>query len=43
MCLSLSINYLVATRTDNDDIILHDYCGICLPSMSVAEQEHIGY
>lgn len=37
MCLSLDINYLVATRTDNDGIILRDQCGVRLPSMNTAE------
>lgn len=34
MCLSLDINYLVATRMDNHGIILCDWCGVHLPSMN---------
>lgn len=33
MCLSLNINYLVATRTENDDIF-HDESGVHILNMN---------
>lgn len=37
MCLSLDINYLVATRKDNDDVLLRDECGTHVPNMNAVQ------